>query len=381
MTDPTLCTSTGCTFPLRHILNWSPFRIDALGIITMIGAEQVDASVGRLVRSRFVEYLPLLGAYIFASAQFADAKSGFAIYNLTAAIMTTDLAGWFSRWCSAQNFERSHSVVRWRIDESTTEEMKWWERPQRVDALISICIGAIINACLLIIAALQGDWWGLANAASMVISVLVRAYVLKQNRDGLDRAVDDVVHKPMINATEEKILVVLADAKMVTMYVPSNITYSCFISKPSIKNKKAYYGVRMVGWTGFTVQVVALGMSGLATQLITVFLMIISTVMTHYGIGCDDSIIGRRLRAEQYDLGPGRARRQDVYVALNLEKHEEDSMLAWNLMPHRTSPGAKDWWAAYEKKKILHEKDQRKIPIGMILKSPTNSSFKEVSPV
>ena len=381
MADPTFCAATGCTFPLRHILNWSPFRIDALGIITMIGAEQVDASVGRLVRSRFVEYLPLLGAYIFASAQFADAKSGFAIYNLTAAIMTTDLAGWFSRWCSAQNFERSHSVVRWRIDQRTAKEMRWWGRPQRLDAFISICIGSIVNACLLIIAALQGDWWGFANATSMVISVLVRAYVLKQNRDGLDRAVDDVVHNTMTNVTEEKILVVLADAKMVTMYVPSNIAYSCFISKPSIKNKRAYYSIRMVGWAGFTVQVVALGMSGLATQLITVSLMIISTIMTHFGIGCDDNIIGRRLRAEKYDLGPERARRQDVYVALNLEKHEEDSMLAWNLMPHRTSPGAKGWWTAYEDKKIAYEEDQRKISVGMSAKSLANCSCKEVCPV
>jgi hypothetical protein len=79
---------------------------------------------------------------------------------------------------------------------------------------------------------------------------------------------------------------------MVTMYVPSNITYSCFVSNPGIKNKKAYYSARMIGWAGFTVQVVALVMSGLATQLITVFSIIVSTVMTHYGIGCDDSIIG-----------------------------------------------------------------------------------------
>jgi hypothetical protein len=149
-------------------------------------------------------------------------------------------------------------VVRWRIYERTAKEMRWWERPQRLDALIFICIGTIINACLLIVAALQDDWWSFANATSMVISVLVRAHVLKLNRDGLDRAVNDVLYKTMNNATEEKILVVLADAEMVTMYVPSKIAYSCFISKPNVKEKKLYYSVRMVGWAGFTVQVVFL---------------------------------------------------------------------------------------------------------------------------
>jgi hypothetical protein len=272
-------------------------------------------------------------------------------------------------------------VVRWRIYERTAKEMRCWERPQRLDALIFICIGTIINACLLIIAALQDDWWSFANATSMVISVLVRAHVLKLNRDGLDRAVNDVLYKTMNNATEEKILVVLADAEMVTMYVPSNIAYSCFISKPNVKEKKLYYSVRMVGWAGFTVQFVSLGMSGLATQLITVFLMIISTVMTHFDIGCDDGIIGRRLRAEQHNLGPERERRQDVYVALNMERHEEDGMLAWNLMPHRTSPGAKHWWTSYEEKKAAYKADQRNTKTEMNPKGLASSSYETGCPV
>ncbi|KAJ4297488.1 hypothetical protein N0V90_005380 [Kalmusia sp. IMI 367209] len=350
------CTTPTCTLPLHHVLNWSPFRIDALGIITMIGAEQVDASIGRLVRSRYTEFLPLLGAFIFASDQFADAKSGFALYNLTAGITTTDMAGWFSRWCMSQRFERSNSRVEWTVDNRSRRKRGWWMGPQKTEGILSSCIGIIVNATLLAITILQGDWWGFANAVSMVLSVLVRAYVVQQNRNALDTAAEEAVHKLNASAKEEKILVILSDAKMVTMHVPEGVVYSCFVSKPGVKNKSAYYAVRMIGWIGFTVQVVSLGMSGLATQLITVFLMVVSTVVTHFHVGCDEGIIGTRLRAVRKDFPPERSRRRDVYVALELEEHEEESMLAWNLMPHKTTPSAREWWDSYKQEKEEYQK-------------------------
>ncbi|KAF2688340.1 hypothetical protein K458DRAFT_384524 [Lentithecium fluviatile CBS 122367] len=57
--------ATTCTIPLHHVLKRSPSRLDVLGITI----------IGRLDRSRYTEYIPLLGAFIFASDQFADAKN------------------------------------------------------------------------------------------------------------------------------------------------------------------------------------------------------------------------------------------------------------------------------------------------------------------
>ena len=349
------CTTPSCTLPLRHVLNWSPFNIDALGIITMIGAEQVDSAIGRLVRSRYLEYLPLLGAFIFASDQFADAKSGFAVYNLTAGIMTTDIAGWFSRWCMSQRFNRSNSHVRWTVDNRPSRKEKWRIGPQTADGLLAGFIGISINATLLVLTILQGDWWGLANAVSMVVSVIVRAYVVQQNRNALDVAAKKAFHASNGNNKEEKILVILSDAKMVTMYVPSGIVYSCFVSKPDIEKKAMYYKVRMLGWGGFAVQVVSLGMSGLATQLITVFLMVVATIAIHFHIGCNEEMVGACLRARKGDFGPKRPRRKDVYAVLGLESHEEESMLAWNLMPHKKTPSAREWWNSYKDDKAKYE--------------------------
>jgi hypothetical protein len=121
---PVHCTKLACRMPLHYVFEWSPFHIDALGIVTMIGAEQVNQLVGRLVASRYGEYLPLLGAYIIASNSFTDAYSGFALFNIPAGIMTTDIAGWFSRWCLAQDFSRGCSSVTWTVEENWTPQIK-----------------------------------------------------------------------------------------------------------------------------------------------------------------------------------------------------------------------------------------------------------------
>jgi hypothetical protein len=68
-------------------------------LYTKIGG--VDILVGgayiRLFRSgkRLNTYPPR--RLRFRQDQFLDAKSGFALYNITAGITTTDLAGWFER--------------------------------------------------------------------------------------------------------------------------------------------------------------------------------------------------------------------------------------------------------------------------------------------
>ncbi|KAF2191658.1 hypothetical protein K469DRAFT_555250 [Zopfia rhizophila CBS 207.26] len=340
-----VCSSATCRLPLHDVLNWSPFRIDALGIITMIGVEQVDSAVGRLVRSRYAEYLPLLGAFVFASDQFADARSGYVLYNISAGITTTSMAGWFARWCIAQNFSRSDNMVRWSVD-STPKKVF----PQRWDMVLASFIGVVSHGCIIALTVLQGDYWGLANAISMAISVLVRSHVIKQNRQALDAAAERAQNGGSVNNTEAKFLVILPDAKMITMYAPWDIVKTCFIDNPLPANPRLYYIIRMMGWAGFAVQAITLGMSGLATQIVTVFIMVISTLLTHFKAGCDDHIVGTRLRAQLQKLEM--KRRQDVYVALQLEDYEEESMLQWNLMPHKTqSPMSKQWWDDYFTKK------------------------------
>lgn len=340
----------------------------------MIGAEQVNSAIGRLVRSRYTEHLPLLGAFVLASDQFASAKTGFALYNISAGIVTTDIAGWFSRWCMSQRFNKNNSTVRWTVDDRSRKKKDWWSGPQRADGILATVVGIVVNVSLLTITILQGDWWGLANAVSMVLSVAVRAFVVQENRNALDVAAEQALHESSSGSRDEKILVILSDAKMVTMYVPAGVVYACFVPKPNIKRPLLYYSIRMIGWVGFAVQVVSLGMSGLATQLITVSIMVIATIATHFHIGCEEEIVGTRLYATKGDFGRDRSKRKAVYAALELEEYEEQSMLAWNLMPHKTTPTAAAWWSSYRKDK---ENYRRSTSGGIISRPLQHASLEE----
>ncbi|KAL5045870.1 hypothetical protein BDW71DRAFT_182966 [Aspergillus fruticulosus] len=65
------------------LIQWQPFRVDALGLITLLGAEEIDTWVGRLVVSRWPEYMPLLATYIIAGDRFRRKSHSFSIYNIT----------------------------------------------------------------------------------------------------------------------------------------------------------------------------------------------------------------------------------------------------------------------------------------------------------
>lgn len=93
-------------YPWREALStWSNktnLRIDALGLVTLLGAEEINVSVGRLTPSLYFDTLPLVGAHVVAGNRFAQKQPGHALYNISAGIMTTELVPWFSRWLHAQ---------------------------------------------------------------------------------------------------------------------------------------------------------------------------------------------------------------------------------------------------------------------------------------
>jgi hypothetical protein len=106
-------------FVLHH---WEPFHIDALGLVTLLGSDEVKLYIGRLVTSRWLEYMPLLGTFVIAGDRFKEKMPSFNIYNISAGINTPELSSWFTRWMLAQEFEVSRSVVFWEIIE---KPRKW----------------------------------------------------------------------------------------------------------------------------------------------------------------------------------------------------------------------------------------------------------------
>jgi len=84
--------------PLHRLMGWRPFRLDALDLVTLIGAEEGNCAVGRLVSSRYTTFLPLLGQYLISGNQFTTSVPGVTLYNLTDSFTATSLSGGLSRW-------------------------------------------------------------------------------------------------------------------------------------------------------------------------------------------------------------------------------------------------------------------------------------------
>lgn len=62
-----------------------------------------------------------------------------------------------------------------------------------------------------------------------------------------------------------------------------------------------------------------------------------------YRVGEEESLIGHSLVISRYDTLKDRFRAA-TYARLQLSKSEEESMISWNLFPHRSND---KWWARY----------------------------------
>lgn len=320
---------------LQAISEWAPFRIDALGIVTMLGSDEVNRTSGRLVPNRFVEYLPMLGAFVMASNQFTQAIQDNVIYNITDGIMATDVTGWLSRWLLEQDPSWCITTYHWEV---RSVDVSIWQTT--APALV---IGIIVNAGLLALTLVIRDWFGFANALSMTLSVLVRSYLVGENRRSLDKAAANFSKK---EAEIVKIFCVLSNGKAVTLLAPRGIVIRCFLTTPQPLQPRIYGFVRAIGWLAFACHVVSIGQSTLFIQMISVVVLLGATVLFILGIGAEDYLVSRRISITRSDLLDLEDRRTTAYARLAMTDDEESAMLAWSLMPQRTNSA---WWVKYHK--------------------------------
>jgi hypothetical protein len=96
---------------LSSLSKWAPIRLDALGIVTLIGEQVVNRSIRRLVRYRYVEYLPLLAGQVVAGNGMARPIPGFHLFNIIDKIHATDIAALFAYWLSAWEFTGNSTII------------------------------------------------------------------------------------------------------------------------------------------------------------------------------------------------------------------------------------------------------------------------------
>ncbi|KAJ5421473.1 hypothetical protein N7491_009918 [Penicillium cf. griseofulvum] len=319
-------------YPWKVLSTWAPFEIDALGLVTLLGADEVNVSVGRLAPSKWLEFMPLLAGFVFAGDRFRTKQPTFTLYNISSGIVTGNLAAWFTRWMSAQDFELSRSLVYWEIVDVARSN----STAQLRDFAIAGMVSFAFTGFLLAMTVLSADWYGFANTIAIIILITVRSYMLHASRDAINRAVavarplpttfqgallqweehkrqkgiseaDAEASRPRENREWRpeiaKVLVVMPDSRAVTMFIPEHLLRPVFVTDVYPLSPWMYRIAQWMGWVSFMVHVVTLGMANLATQLYVIATMIIPTILICYGFGCDDSRIFKEWRRFHHNDG------------------------------------------------------------------------------
>ncbi|KAI9793755.1 MAG: hypothetical protein M1835_007061 [Candelina submexicana] len=146
----------------------------------MLVAAELDMAIGRLVHNSYTEYVPLFAPHVIAGNNIVKPLPGFALYNITDGVVATDVTGWFCRWLTSQHVTFNRTTVKISVLR--------YQTPKVFSSFMASVLGIQMTLPLLAMAILIGDWFGLVNAAAMLVSVLVRGVVVNQNRVAIDEA-------------------------------------------------------------------------------------------------------------------------------------------------------------------------------------------------
>lgn len=317
---------------LSGVRTWAPFNIDALGIVTLLGASNVQKAVGRLVFSPYAEYLPQLGAYVFADNSFAETVGGFVLYNITDGLMATDLSAWFTRWLLCQEIAWQETTLHIKADRT--------KRRDPVRLYVSGLFAVILNCFLLAFPVGIGDWYGFASATGLVLTILGRSTILSAVRTSLD------LHVSSAEKTRDavKLFITMPNGRVVSVRTTRGIATECLLTEARPRNRQLYRAARATIWVAFATHAVTLGMASLCTQMIIVAATLLPTLLIVLQTGCIESRIGHVLQITKHD-DQSVTNRSRAYLKLELSPEEEASMISWHLFPQQSN---KFWWNRYK---------------------------------
>ncbi|KAI8935179.1 hypothetical protein NX059_007772 [Plenodomus lindquistii] len=317
---------------LSGIRSWGPFKIDALGIVTLLGADSLRKSSARLVTNPYSAYLPHLAAHIYADDSIAEAVPGFALYNITDGIKACDLSAWFTRWLGCQKLGWQETTLEIQVETSTGAQIT-------ATRSFGVGIAILVNAFLIAFPAALGDWYGLASCIGLAVTVLMRVFIL----DAYRRSLDAHTIKAAASLEPVKLFITLPNGRVVSVRTTRGITVHCLLTEARPSNVTLHRLARATDWVGFALHAVALGMASLATQIILVAVVLVSTIIEVQRFGADESRIGRHLRVFQTDDRAVNSRSK-AYLKLDLDIDEEESMVKWDLFPQKSNVV---WWQRY----------------------------------
>lgn len=148
--------------PLDELKAWSdkvPFKMDALGLVTLLGADQVSTAIGSLQRRRYTGALPLLAAFVLAGDRFTSVQPGFTAYNLGDGITSAEMSGWFTRWLMCQNINNTTTMFQWKHRQPSRDSGR--------TRLIAMTVSCSLVIPLVVLTGLMGDWYVLRTPAPL----------------------------------------------------------------------------------------------------------------------------------------------------------------------------------------------------------------------
>lgn len=329
--------------PISSLAGWSPFRLDALGLVTLIGAEEVATAIGALQRNWITEYLPLLGSFLVAEDKVTTPLPGFTLYNASHGIYVPVLSGWFSRWLIANLDKNSKggTLFTWSVRGN--------QRAMAAEVL-AVTIGIVANGGLITVAALQGDSYGIANAAAMAVSALARRLMMSKKRRSLDSLVGNMQDRPQ-HGDSVAILITTPDANAAVFRFSRD-----FIRLIVTDLDPASRYMRAISWIAFAVHVICIGQAYLLSQLLSVGLLATATVLTIFHVGANRNVAGTWLHIERSKVNK---RRRDALLSLELSAKEERILRNYWQLPHRPheveqQAAASEFWTEWDSHVLSH---------------------------
>ncbi|KAK5124454.1 hypothetical protein LTR85_001671 [Meristemomyces frigidus] len=278
--DATPLYLLGQRMPWNFLRDWAPFSFDAVGLVTLLGSEEVNKSIGSLQRRRFSEFFPLLAGFVVAGDYFTDGESGYALFNITAGIYTTEIKPWFTRWLSLQHVNQETTVFTFEtVPRPRPKKSDFVGGRDKTFDLIGDLVTPVLSygvvLTLLAVTVVMGDWPGIANFSAIFVSMGVRNILISQRRKATSSVAVEV--NPTPKEKMATMFVTRADGRMVTIYAPFSVVKTICIKNCDPPNAFLYHFARAIGWLFFGGHIIILGMSSLFTQLITVALLVLPT--------------------------------------------------------------------------------------------------------
>lgn len=338
----------------KKVYEWSGFKLDALGLITLLGLQEVDYALGQLTHNGYLEYLPFLAANVVAADTIAKPLPGYRLFNLTDGVEALDVSAWFTHWLEHQRLQYASTKIRIHQRSATSSS---YSLPKEWPFMVP----AILLAGILLCLATQSrnvDDSGLAihltNVICLIGTVVCRTISLTQMRAAVDQVVLRYYRQPHTahNHKECDVWLALPSGKSVRIEAQKGHVLS-LLTLPRLLRPKLYDVSRGTCWVMVAGHAVTLGSTSLLYQAACITSMIASTVLLlcrprwactkeaklRIGNVLEFEIVAHNFIDDTDD------RHSHAYARMNMEPEMEESMVAWGLMPHTRNSG---WWNRYQ---------------------------------